>query len=393
MGRTEEIKSSRQKFAENVVYFLIWLVVFLVSVVGYSIDGVVQWTEVGRFWLRAAPFFLLFLVNNYLLMPRFFMKKRYAAYVISAFMAVLVVTAFHAVMFRQLKDKFPPHGTEPGERPRHEQLQNPPGEGPGRRERFWEGEVTGGPRGNMMRPGPPRPFPFKWGLVINKFLLALLLMGFNIAVKLIFKTVSDARVMEELERQNLRAELDYLKVQINPHFFMNTLNNIHALVDIDGEKAKETIIELSKIMRYVFYETDKSLVPLSQEVRFLENYISLMSIRYSGDVRIENIYPESLPEGRIPPLMLSTLVENAFKHGISYRQDSFIRSEISVQGERLLYTVSNSRQDSAPAGQGSGVGLDNLRKRLALLYGDRFRLKLVTRGGVHTALLEIPIEK
>ncbi|MCD8173838.1 MAG: histidine kinase [Alistipes sp.] len=391
MGRTEEIKRSRQRVAENAVYFLIWLVVFLVTLVGFSIDGVVQWEEVGRFWLRAAPFFLLFLVNNYLLLPRFFLKKKYAAYVVSAFTAVLVVTAFHGMMFRQMKDRFPPHGTFPGDRPVREQMQGPPGEGPRQGGRF-DADGTGS-RGDIMRPGPPRPFPFKWGLLLNKFLLALLLAGFNIAVKLIFKTVSDARVMEELERQNLRAELDYLKVQINPHFFMNTLNNIHALVDIDGEKAKDTIIELSKIMRYVLYETDKPLAPLSQEVRFLENYISLMSIRYSGDVRIENTYPDNMPEGRIPPLMLSTLVENAFKHGISYRKDSFIRSELVVQGERLLYTVSNSRQDAAPDRQGSGVGLDNLRKRLGLLYGDRFRLKLVTRDGVHTALLEIPIEK
>lgn len=382
----EEMKRRDQKLAENVVYCLIWVVVFMVTVVGYNKEGSVQWTELGHFWSRAAPFFILFLVNNYLLLPRFFMRKRYGMYIWSALVAILTVTLFHIVMFRHLENKFPPHEIYPGDRPVPEYVMPPDdGVGPAR--------MSEPPDRYDFRMPPRHPLSLRWGLTLSKFLLALLLVGFNIAVKLIFKTVSDARVMEQLERQNLQAELDYLRAQVNPHFFMNTLNNIHALVDIDTEKAKETIIELSKIMRYILYETDKPLVAVKEEVKFLENYVSLMSIRYAGNVHIDTIYPDRLPEARIPPLMLGTLLENAFKHGVSYRSDSFIKTEMTIQGERIQYLVRNSVPEKNGPERSAGMGLDNLRKRLTLLFGTDYRLKFVTRAGEHIALLEIPLEK
>ena len=121
--------------------------------------------------------------------------------------------------------------------------------------------------------------------------------------------------MRLLEKENLNQQLEYLKYQINPHFFMNTLNNIHALVDIDPEKAKTTIVELSKMMRYLLYEGNNSLIPLHREVEFLRNYITLMKLRYTDKVKIDTDIPVSLPDRRLPPLLLITFVENAFKHG------------------------------------------------------------------------------
>ena len=106
------------------------------------------------------------------------------------------------------------------------------------------------------------------------------MVGFNIAVKLFFKSFRDEEMLKELEHQRLQSELQYLKYQINPHFFMNTLNNIHALVDIDTGKAKSTIVELSKLMRYVLYEASNKTILLLREVQFLENYVTLMSLRY-----------------------------------------------------------------------------------------------------------------
>jgi LytS/YehU family sensor histidine kinase len=109
---------------------------------------------------------------------------------------------------------------------------------------------------------------FLSGPFYSHFILSILIVGFNIAVKLMFKSLRDEEMMKELERHNLQSELEYLKYQINPHFFMNTLNNIHALVDLDSEKAKTSILELSKMMRYVLYESSNKTVSLSREIKF-----------------------------------------------------------------------------------------------------------------------------
>ncbi len=376
-----------QKIAENTIYYLIWLVVFAVTVIGYSEEGVIQWHLVGRFWLRTIPLFLLFLFNNYLLIPRLLLKKRYGLYTAVAVSSIAVLFVFYIFCFRALKPEGgPPYGTfRPEGNPPYREFRMPPGDTPGLRPTEADSLYR------EFRPGlPPRPFPVKWGPAFAMLIFSLVIVGFNVAIRLMFKTMNDSRVMEQLKRQNLRAELDYLKAQVNPHFFMNTLNNIHALVDIDTEKAKETIIELSKIMRYILYETDKTFVSLKDEVKFIRNYVSLMSIRYFGNVSIDAVYPQKLPEARIPPLLLITLVENAFKHGISYRQESYIRTMLKIRDGRLVYSVRNSlpgHQDGP-----KGMGLENMQKRLTLLYGNSYRLELKQDESEFTAVLQIPLE-
>ena len=112
---------------------------------------------------------------------------------------------------------------------------------------------------------------------------------------------------------------------------MNTLNNIHALVDIDTGKAKSTIVELSKLMRYVLYEASNKTILLSREIQFLENYVTLMSLRYPDRVSIEKNFPLEVPEVQIPPLLFVSFVENAFKHGISYRKESFVHVVMQLE--------------------------------------------------------------
>lgn len=145
--------------------------------------------------------------------------------------------------------------------------------------------------------------------------VAILLVGFNLTIRFFLKSLHDDEMLKELEHQHLESELQYLKYQLNPHFFMNTLNNIHALVDIDAEKAKKTIIELSKLMRYVLYEANNSQISLEREIQFLENYIALMQLRYTEKLRIQTDFPLIVPRVQIPPLLFISLLENAFKHG------------------------------------------------------------------------------
>ena len=176
---------------------------------------------------------------------------------------------------------------------------------------------------------------------------------------------------------------------------MNTLNNIHALIDIDTEKAKEAVIELSKIMRYVLYDADRQTVSLQKEIEFIDNYIRLMRLRYSDDVDISTEYPAMMPDVQVPPLALATLTENAFKHGISYRIDSFVHTVLEVGDGFIVYTVSNSISDCAAGVSGmtgNGVGLDNLLKRLELLYGTDYSFEVQRTDRQYVASLRIPTE-
>ena len=210
---------------------------------------------------------------------------------------------------------------------------------------------------------------------IMAIILLVLMFAANLGVKGYYRGLEDRKRLERLEHENLEQQLEYLRYQINPHFFMNTLNNIHALVDIDPEQAKETILELSKMMRFVLYEGNKQGVPLSRELDFIRHYMALMQLRYTDKVHIDLNLPDEVPDCQIPPLILVTFIENAFKHGVSYQHDSFVEVKVSVAHNELQFTCRNSKADK-PNEEKGGVGLSNVRKRLNLLYGSSYALRI-----------------
>jgi LytS/YehU family sensor histidine kinase len=171
---------------------------------------------------------------------------------------------------------------------------------------------------------------------------------------------------------------------------MNTLNNIHALVDIDPEKAKDTILELSKMMRFVLYEGNKHGVPLNREFDFIRNYITLMRLRYTDKVKITVELPTETPDKLVPPLMLITFIENAFKHGISYQHESFIDVKVGIEHERLRFQCRNSKADK-PNQEKGGVGLANVKQRLHLLYDNNFTLHIQDEPDIYNVELTIPL--
>ncbi len=222
-------------------------------------------------------------------------------------------------------------------------------------------------------------------------IILVLMLGMNLGVKLYFKNRDDQLQMAALEKQNLEQQLEYLRYQINPHFFMNTLNNIHALVDIDPEQAKSTIRELSKMMRFVLYEGNKKTVPLSSELSFLRNYITLMGLRYTDKVDITLQLPETIESGEVPPLLFVTFVENAFKHGISYQQQSFIEIQGFINNGKFAFHCRNSKRVESGEKTG-GVGLRNVRQRLDLIYGSRYSLNISDGTTDYNVELTIPIK-
>ena len=218
-------------------------------------------------------------------------------------------------------------------------------------------------------------------------------MGMNLGVKLYFMSQRDRERQKIIDQRNLEQQMEYLKYQVNPHFFMNTLNNIHALVDIDPERAKTTIVELSKMMRHILYEGSKKLIPLTREVEFLNLYVQLMRLRYTRKVHINVDVPPQLPELKLPPLMLIIFVENAFKHGISYREESFIDIKLRVENKRLLFSCCNSKPTQVQrTNEKGGMGLQNVRQRLELLYDDDYTLDISDGEKTYEVKLDIPMQ-
>jgi LytS/YehU family sensor histidine kinase len=196
----------------------------------------------------------------------------------------------------------------------------------------------------------------------------------------------------EAEKLKIEAEHKLLKYQLNPHFLMNTLNNIHAQIDIDSEAAQESVRLLSKMMRYMLYEANHDRVPLAKEVDFLSNYFEMMRKRYIDTVSIELIVPKEIPNISIPPVLFINLAENAFKHGITYDSDSFLRFELKVEKDRIIcHSVNSKIKNKADIQESYGFGIDSLRKRLDLLYANKYIYDIQDTENTYTVNLIIPI--
>lgn len=350
--RPQTEKISKQALTEGLLYFCVWTFVFLVPIFSGSIfrSDPFEWRRIQTAWSIVAPYFLLFSIHNWWIAKRFLLTRQYLTY--AALTVVTVVAIFTAVDFY------------------HHILGIDIGQPDVRMEALVFSHL---------------PLP------IN-LLLGVFLCGLNSGIKMIYKSIRDDQEMGDMRHNMMQAELDYLKYQINPHFFMNTLNNIHALIDIDSEAAKDTVIELSKMMRYVLYDSEQDSISLEKEIQFLQHYIQLMRLRYSDSVEIVVDVPESSPsQVKIPPLIFIVFVENAFKHGISYNSRSYIHIsiEVSAEGDRVHYTVSNSKNPSKWKTHG-GIGLDNVRKRLDLLFPKRYQLEIEDTAHHYSVELNIP---
>ena len=219
--------------------------------------------------------------------------------------------------------------------------------------------------------------------------MLILMFGANVGIKGYFRSRDDRKRLAALEKQNLEQQLEYLRYQINPHFFMNTLNNIQSLILTDPDKATEVVNEFSKLMRIVLYEGNGPTIPLSREIEYLKHYIALMRLRYPESVRIETEFPDETGSAVVPPLLMASFAENAFKHGISYDSASFVKLRVTEEEGHLIFLCSNSSHPGKAEAQ-HGLGLDNIRKRLELLYGTDYTLRTETQDGTYDVVLAIP---
>jgi len=310
-------------------------------------------------------FFVLFYVNYLWLVPRLAQKGKWFGFIILSASLIVILGLASGKFYDRLFTPPP----EVIERMREAEQNNPHSDDRGRR------------RGEGMA-------------LYNFFITSFLVSGFAVGLRYAESALRKEEEIKELEREKLNSELALLKNQVSPHFFFNTLNNIYSLIEINQEDAQKAVLSLSKMMRYMLYESEQGNTRLSHEIEFMKGYIDLMQLRMSDRVRLTVDWPEEYDDHDLPPLLFIPFIENAFKHGVSYQGNAFIEISLRSEKDQITFTVSNSISGaigSAPQ-VASGIGLDNVRKRLALLYPGRHELRIDERDSVFSVSLSIKTE-
>lgn len=380
---------------EHTIYTAIWAMLYASPVINIytRMAGnpriTFSWTEILHAWEYTSTWLVMFAIHNFLLLPLLLRKRKTGTYLCLSFL-ILLTGMFITYLNR------PMHKSQYKTRMEAEWKADSLAYERVAAVRLGDGRYCS-PQNPMRRKPldfqPIDPLPMLGPGELVAFFGGLLLMGMNLGVKLYFMSQRDRERQKIIDQRNLEQQMEYLKYQVNPHFFMNTLNNIHALVDIDPERAKTTIVELSKMMRHILYEGSKKLIPLTREVEFLNLYVQLMRLRYTRKVHINVDVPPQLPELKLPPLMLIIFVENAFKHGISYREESFIDIKLRVENKRLLFSCCNSKPTQVQrTNEKGGMGLQNVRQRLELLYDDDYTLDINDGEKTYEVKLDIPMQ-
>lgn len=349
----------------DILYAAIWVVVILLYMldvvrgrVTEGADPVLGGMVLVRILLTLLPFLALFVYNNYLLIPRFLLPGRLRAYLFALLPGLLLVMAL------QYGDFLHQESTRP---------------------HFMVDGIPFAP--------PRRLFPLP---LLLHYIYDILVIGGNIAIALIFQRYYDNLDRERLLKANAQNELSYLKAQINPHFYMNMLNNIHGMIEIDPEGAQEMVMDMSRLMRYMLYDSSRATTTLDKEVDFIRTYLNIMRRRSpESRVRISAELPggSQLRTVELPPLLFLVFIENAFKHGISYHRRSFVEIAMSLDSETLHFRIINSLAEEPGVKKTPGIGLANVRQRLGLIYGDAAKLSITETADTYLVNLSIPIHE
>jgi LytS/YehU family sensor histidine kinase len=226
----------------------------------------------------------------------------------------------------------------------------------------------------------------------SQLINCIYLVGLTTGLKFFKDSMQQRQRIQEQEKQQIALELNFLKAQVHPHFFFNTLNNLYSLTLQRSDQAPEVVLKLSSLMSYMLYESGAPYVPLDKEITNLENYIALEQLRFGKRLSLsfeKEVIPPDEPI-RIPPLILLTFIENSFKHGMSQTiGDGRIDISLKADQQELFFQINNSIGETQPSG--NGLGLKNVIRRLDLLYGSNYHLHKSQTAGEFQITLKIPL--
>ncbi len=242
----------------------------------------------------------------------------------------------------------------------------------------------------LLRPQEKQIMTF-WNYYGSAAIVSCFFIFLSTVLKFMIDWFMNEKIKSRLENEKLISELAFLKSQINPHFLFNSLNNIYSLAYQKSGRTSEAILKLSEIMRYMLYESNENKVALSEEIRYLKNYIELQSLRFKDQVFIDFEIKGDVLDQTISPLILIPFVENAFKHGVATDPEHPIVIEMSVVSGKLFFHVTN-RKSHHNKDKTGGIGLQNVKRRLDLIYRDQFRFNIEDDTEVYNCELYLNLE-
>lgn len=339
------------------IHIIAWVLLFTFPLLMEDHSEGIRWNEYFRRLSIPVSFFIIFYANYWLLVPKFLLKKERSRYLLYNILLIAVLLVFfHLFYFPYLQDCFFGKDTK-------------------------------------VEPFVSFHHPPRWAFLIKDCVMYIFMAGLGTVIRLSMQWQKAETARQEAEQSRMEAELNNLRNQLNPHFLLNTLNNIYALIAFDTDKAQQAVQDLSKLLRHVLYENRGTFVPLCKEIDFIHNYIELMRIRLvKGVSLVINIEVAKDSQTPIAPLIFISLIENAFKHGISPTEPSFISITISEREGQVVCEIANSNHPKNRSDKsGSGIGLEQVKKRLELLYPGRYewRKGVNADGSVYTSLLAI----
>ena len=322
----------KKKPLELTIHIVSWLLIFGFPLVFFDRNAEsINWQKYVHHSIVPFALFVIFYVNYLWLVPKYMFKDNIRGYILSnVFLIGVVSVLLH----------------------------------------LWLESFSAPPPPSVNRYMPPH-----WIFYMRDIVLMIFSAGLGAAIKTSLRWREAEERLVESEREKSEMELTNLKNQLNPHFLLNTLNNIYALIAFDSDKAQQAVQDLSKLLRHMLYENKETFVPLEKEIEFISNYIALMKIRLPKNVKLNVDFNEARSRDiTIAPFIFISLIENAFKHGISPIDESFINVSIKTnEDSEVIYSIENSNfPKNKHDKSGSGIGLEQVRKRLDLLYPNKY---------------------
>lgn len=331
----------------HVIFWTIYFSVYTIFVV-FGIYGIRD----PSIFLKLFTFYpleiALVYVNFYFLIPNFLNEKRYKLYGLLVFIAILITAIFNLSLKRLYSESSP----------------------------FFSVASE-----------------FNFSNIVGVMIERVYLLGLTTGIKLAKDWVVNLQLMKDREKQYLETELNFLKSQIQPHFFFNTLNNLYSLTLQKSDKAPDVVLKLSELMSYMLYESNTAVVSLDKEIDYLENFMDLEQLRFGERMKVE-FDVEGITENiSIPPLILILFVENSFKHGVKNNLNQIrIRAKLKAEPNSIEFSISNPKLETMSQSANAGIGLKNVKRRLDLLYGSRYQLDMREVGDEFLVSLKIPIQ-
>lgn len=234
---------------------------------------------------------------------------------------------------------------------------------------------------------------FTFNHIVAVILGELYVVALVSAIKLTFDWIYEKRRAEDLQKIQLSTELDFLKSQIQPHFFFNTLNNLYALTLQKSDTAPNVVLKLSDIMQYVLYDIKEPVISLFDEINYIQNYLDLEKLRYGDKVNSKINIVGNIEDVKVPPLLFLPFIENCFKHGAQENESIQVRIKFEIINNKTLkFCVKNSFVHINDTIQKHGIGIKNVKRRLQLLFNNNFKLKTFVKKQHYFVKLKIPIQ-